>query len=107
MAAQTSGGRYGRPAPTDSVSRASASRARWRRRTRATTIHAATANATEMTASVAWTALNPTDWSSRAMFHIRVTHTYTVQIENARMTLAWPRVMSRRYPDQCRCTWTA
>jgi hypothetical protein len=55
---------------------------------RDTTIHAATANATEMTASVAWTALNPADWSSRAMFHIRVTHTYTVQIEKARMTLA-------------------
>src|SRR5262249_28928706 len=62
-------------------------------RTRRTTIQAATANATLITASTACTTLNPVPrLSSPRLFQIRVPQTHTVHTENAYRTMDWRRV---------------
>ena len=60
-----------------------------RPRFRVTTHQHAAAKATEITANAVCTSLNPVELAAVfQMFQIRVTHTYSVQTENARRMLA-------------------
>ncbi len=45
-----------------------------------------------------WTTLNPVECAlSPKMLRTKTTHTNTVHAQNARNSVAWPRVMGRRY----------